>query len=277
LGPSTGSGITHTLKNGVSGLFSYDGSSLKGFQNLNVATAGLRIIGQSNGNTTNAGNTQIDNGYIEIFQTTTNTLGGYIAFHTHDGTSVTEKGRITQAGAWTLGQTSSTATNCIVNGAASVTHGVVFPSTPNLVANANTLDDFEEGTFTPQLKFGGNSVGMVNGSVFGFYQKIGSRVHFNMVFEYTTKGSSTGAPTITGLPFTSAGTSSGGNTAVAISCSGFSALNNSVAARIVGGAAEIEFRLISIAADASADSTPNSGQFASTFLVRAAGLYVTAS
>jgi hypothetical protein len=123
---------------------------------------------------------------------------------------------MTAAGAWTLGPSGSTATNCAVNGAASVTHGVVFPASQNAVANANTLDDYEEGTFTPNFLWGGAASGITYGNRVGTYTKIGNRVFFHMHVDYSARGSSTGLFTITGLPFTSVATASGGDSAVAM-------------------------------------------------------------
>jgi hypothetical protein len=85
--------------------------------------------------------------------------------------------------------------------------GITFPATQVASADPNTLDDYEEGTWTPALKFGGNSVSMT-GSYAGKYVKIGKVVYYSASISLTAKGSSTGNTTITGLPFTNA---SGGN------------------------------------------------------------------
>lgn len=85
--------------------------------------------------------------------------------------------------------------------AATVAHGISFPATQVALADANTLDDYEEGTFTPALKFGGNSTGMT-GTFNGYYTKIGNRVFFNVEMALSAKGSSTGLATVVGLPFT---------------------------------------------------------------------------
>tara|TARA_R110000868_G_scaffold315069_1_gene575994 strand:- start:211 stop:1527 length:1317 start_codon:yes stop_codon:yes gene_type:complete len=69
-------------------------------------------------------------------------------------------------------------------------------------AAANALDDYEEGTWTMGVSFGGASVGVgytING---GTYTKIGRQVTVNGDITLTSKGSSTGAARITGLPFT---------------------------------------------------------------------------
>ena len=79
-------------------------------------------------------------------------------------------------------------------------------------AAANALDDYEEGTWTPTLRFSGNSVG-VAGTLEGTYVKIGRAVTLSCSITLTSKGSSTGGVTIGGLPFTSE--SSNGNQAPA--------------------------------------------------------------
>ena len=78
---------------------------------------------------------------------------------------------------------------------------IAFPATANPSYGANTLDDYEEGTWTPALKFGGNAVGMAYGVQWGVYTKIGRLLHLFAVIILTAKGTSTGAATITGLPF----------------------------------------------------------------------------
>ena len=78
---------------------------------------------------------------------------------------------------------------------------IAFPATAVLSADANTLDDYEEGSFTPTISFGGASVGITYASQLGFYTKIGNRVIFDISIELTSKGTSTGNALISGLPF----------------------------------------------------------------------------
>ena len=78
--------------------------------------------------------------------------------------------------------------------------GITFPATQSGSSNANTLDDYEEGTWTPQLTFGNANVGMT-GTFSGRYTKIGSVVTLNVFVQLSNKGSSTGAAQITNLPF----------------------------------------------------------------------------
>lgn len=122
-----------------------------------------------------------------------------------NNSSGTEVGSVNSANVWTLGPSASTATNCVVNGAASVTHGVVFPASQNAVANANTLDDYEEGTFTPTLT--ASVTNPTNYGQNGRYTKIGNLVHVEIYI--TFDGTSTfgsGDYTISGLPFATAAT-----------------------------------------------------------------------
>lgn len=84
--------------------------------------------------------------------------------------------------------------------------GVKFPATQAPSADANTLDDYEEGTFTPLLRFGGGSAGMTFFNQNGRYQKVGNRVHVEILFGLNAKGSSTGTADISALPFTASTT-----------------------------------------------------------------------
>jgi hypothetical protein len=80
--------------------------------------------------------------------------------------------------------------------------GINFPATQVASANANTLDDYEEGTWTMGLTFGGGNTGMTANAAVGRYTKVGRKVHVTGLFSLTNKGSSTGIAVITGLPFT---------------------------------------------------------------------------
>ena len=66
---------------------------------------------------------------------------------------------------------------------------------------ANKLSDFETGVFTPTLTFGGASVGLTYYSQLGRYTKVGRQVTVQIAFYINSKGSSTGAAVLSGLPF----------------------------------------------------------------------------
>lgn len=79
---------------------------------------------------------------------------------------------------------------------------IQFPSTPVLSTNANTLDDYEEGTFTPTIIGTGTpGVGTYTRQI-GRYQKIGNRVYFTIALEWTAH-TGTNNMFVGGLPFTS--------------------------------------------------------------------------
>jgi hypothetical protein len=92
--------------------------------------------------------------------------------------------------------------------------GITFPATQSASSDVNTLDDYEEGTWTPVLRGSGTAGNFNQATSTGKYTKIG-----NMVTLYCaiSGGSVTGSPTgdlqITGLPFAcAAGTSAAGAT-----------------------------------------------------------------
>ncbi len=79
---------------------------------------------------------------------------------------------------------------------------IKFPATQDASADANTLDDYEEGTWTPDLQFGEAKVDITYGTQTGTYTKIGRVVHVNLQIGLTSKGTSNGRARIYGLPFT---------------------------------------------------------------------------
>ena len=82
-------------------------------------------------------------------------------------------------------------------------------------AAANALDDYEEGTWTMGISFGGGTTGIVYNFRGATYTKIGRQVTVNGYMALTSKGTSTGIATITGLPFT-VGSATGNYSAMAI-------------------------------------------------------------
>lgn len=79
---------------------------------------------------------------------------------------------------------------------------IAFPAVQNPSTNANTLDDYEEGTFTPVVTFASGS-GATFSAQNGRYIKIGKLVWINIDVTLSSKGTGSGAVTITGLPLTS--------------------------------------------------------------------------
>jgi len=81
--------------------------------------------------------------------------------------------------------------------------GITFPATQSASTDANTLDDYEEGTWTPTWSVSGGTIAAVNNE--GFYTKVGRQVFVGGYIAYgnSTTGTPTGALSIAGLPFTS--------------------------------------------------------------------------
>jgi hypothetical protein len=80
------------------------------------------------------------------------------------------------------------------------------------------LNDYEEGTWTPVLSFGGGSTGITYAVQEGHYTRVGRYVTGRFIVLLSSKGSSTGDALIAGLPFTVASYNGGAFTTV---CSNF--------------------------------------------------------
>jgi hypothetical protein len=87
--------------------------------------------------------------------------------------------------------------------------GITFPATASGSTDANTLDDYEEGTFTPAWSFS-TSGSVTYSSQSGKYTKIGNVVYFDLIVQTASISSPSGNATLTGLPFTSRSTNAGG-------------------------------------------------------------------
>jgi hypothetical protein len=85
---------------------------------------------------------------------------------------------------------------------------IPFPATANLSSDANTLDDYEEGTWTPVYvpgTSGAFGTTTYETDTIGFYTKIGRivYVHFSIATTAFAVGTAVGGPQISGLPFVS--------------------------------------------------------------------------
>jgi hypothetical protein len=140
---------------------------------------------------------------------------------------------------------------------------VAFPATANPSADANTLDDYEEGTFTPTMTFGGSSTGVTYNSQTGRYTKIGRFVFFNLSIGLTNNGSGSGAAVVTGLPFAAAV----GLVSVPVSLycqSGFSSLSSPVA-KVDAGTSSVY--LLNVGATGGVDLTDSNLGNSATFQI----------
>jgi hypothetical protein len=140
---------------------------------------------------------------------TSNTSGIKVA-GSNDGIlelqTTTAGGTATTAITIDTGQRSKFPTTIGVGGATPATSGsgISFPASTSASSDANTLDDYEEGTFTPVLT--GSTSGTFNG--FGQYVKIGKAVLVQVQIEQAGSSSVTGNLSITSLPFSIANATS---------------------------------------------------------------------
>ena len=87
-------------------------------------------------------------------------------------------------------------------------HGIDFSATSDATGNSSELlDDYEEGTFTPDIRIGGSASGIGHSSQVAQYTKIGRMVTLSGRVALSSKGSGSGAVTIGGMPFASQNTS----------------------------------------------------------------------
>jgi hypothetical protein len=124
---------------------------------------------------------------------------------TQTGTLITTAG-----GQAVAGTTGAFTTTVGVGGAtpAASGAGITFPATASASSDANTLDDYEEGTWTPTLTTDATNFTSVTYSTqTGSYTKIGNLcfIRGTMITNAVTVGSASGNVQIGGLPFTVTG------------------------------------------------------------------------
>jgi hypothetical protein len=83
----------------------------------------------------------------------------------------------------------------VISGTTPSLNGITFPATQVASADANTLDDYEEGTWT--LSLGGTATYNYQN---GYYRKIGSVVTISFIFQVDVIGTGS-TQFISGLPF----------------------------------------------------------------------------
>jgi hypothetical protein len=106
--------------------------------------------------------------------------------------------------------------------------GITFPATQSASSDVNTLDDYEEGTFTPTV-YGTTTAGVGTYNAYGQvgnYVKIGNMVKVQIRLSWSAH-TGTGDMAIQGLPFNSPSVI-GANDAVALTCSGITLTANNV-------------------------------------------------
>lgn len=105
-----------------------------------------------------------------------------------------------------VGDVATFAASVTISGTVVLTAGQIkFPAAQNSSSDVNTLDDYEEGTWTPSFSFGSpGNLSVVYGNRTGFYTKVGRMVHqqWDLSLSTFTHTTASGSALITGSPFT---------------------------------------------------------------------------
>ena len=126
-------------------------------------------------------------------------MGDIVLAGSTSGTTTLTPTAVSGTTTLTLPATSGTITTKDTNGILSV-NGVQFPATQSASADANCLDDYEEGTWTPTLTGSSGGSATYNAQA-GTYVKVGSMVTLNFWIYGSSVNTLSGTVTIT-LPFT---------------------------------------------------------------------------
>jgi len=158
--------------------------------NLGLGTSLTQTANNGNGTATNPAFTFTGDDNTGIIRAAADELGFV--------TNGSEKVRITSAGNVLIGKTTATANG----GDLQVSSGITFPATQVPKSDANTLDDYEEGNWTPGwIRNDGGLTFTAGTNNWGRYTKIGRVVHIMCRLQGTLSGTLTGSQRLTGLPF----------------------------------------------------------------------------
>jgi len=133
-----------------------------------------------------------------------NDMPGRLVFSTtaDSAFSPTEAMRINNQRELLIGTTTRTANGGVLQ----VSNGITFPATQSACSDANTLDDYEEGTWTPTLVSSGATFTMDGLATGGTYVKIGRTVFLRcVVCASSITGTLTNAVFISGVPYAPTG------------------------------------------------------------------------
>jgi hypothetical protein len=178
-----------------------------------------------------------------------------LVFYTNAGSAApTESMRITSGATVILKGGSTSATGV----------GIAFPATQSASSDANTLDDYEEGSWTPSL--GGTATYSFQS---GRYTKIGNSVFVQGALTVSSLGTGS-ASTITGLPFAS-------SSAQRVALGAMSYYGTIASATITmtpwvdNGTTSVQF----VGNSASATSSGSVSPFTNSTFVQFSGCYIT--
>lgn len=137
---------------------------------------------------------------------------------------------------------------------------LAFPAAQNAANDPNTLDDYEEGTWTPVIEFGNATTGITYTNQDAVYVKIGQLVCAQFHVLLSSKGSATGTASVSGLPFSSESSTSAYSTIVVPYYGGMASIGNGIQALVNPGTTEGTF----VTNGATASSVMDDTNFSNT-------------
>tara|TARA_R110002126_G_scaffold222885_2_gene367950 strand:+ start:2023 stop:3339 length:1317 start_codon:yes stop_codon:yes gene_type:complete len=199
-------GYTMNGANGGTFVGSDAGQLATGAYNTCFGVRTGKVISSGTGNTFVGASTATGDGAGAAVTTGSNNviLGGYAGTAALSGNIILSDGsgniKAQYDGTlWTLTDAVKHTTGISVGGATPGAGGIAFPATAVAVADPNTLDDYEEGTWTPTLN-GWTNVGTP--TVTATYTKIGRLVFFTIeIAPATSIATTVVTSTVTNLPF----------------------------------------------------------------------------
>ena len=120
--------------------------------------------------------------------------------HAFQSTSLAQVGGTACSYTTVLNQGGVGKTLALEGGTVSTGIGIAFPSAQSASSNANTLDDYEEGTWDPTVASSTGTITTISTKA-GIYTKIGNKVFLQGYFNITNNGTGAGQITVTNLPF----------------------------------------------------------------------------
>jgi hypothetical protein len=173
-----------------------------GYSSANIAPD-VAIVRSSSGTTNQSGPNLLFNDGTSTNNIVLQNTQGRFGIWNYGAGSWNERLSVDSSGNVGIGVVSSAGAGCL-----QLVSGINFPATQVASANANTLDDYEEGTWTATLK-GSVSDPTTPVTVTGAYTKVGRLVTVTANFSNVNTTGASGNVTISGLPFSGAASSAG--------------------------------------------------------------------
>jgi hypothetical protein len=139
-----------------------------------------------------------------------------------------------------------------------IVDGIGFPATQVASSDANTLDDYEEGTFSPSISYSGGSGDTAVVTQVGRYVKIGKWVTVSINVSWV-ESTASGNLSITNLPFTSVNVANANFVGQAVALSGINGISGGMAGRISANSSTVQLYYGSTGVYTAVDNTHTVG------------------